>query len=195
MGTYYNNTIQIVKKKKDGSDNGFSFEELKVIRDVLLESMWGTNYETFDIKCFCEVFDINEPMDNNISSILNYILIDGNNLTIGYTEKGVDFRLVKDKIVNKLKSKYTVNIITMDLHTPSQYEYLFNERNDMNNKIRIYEYILSDIVTHTDTTDEILKKIISSENMDIIKKSLRNPNILDETIDDIFNKYLTNKTD
>lgn len=46
--------------------------------------------------------------------------------------------------------------------------------------------ILKEIVSDSEATDSIIKKVISSNNKEIIKASCRNKNISDETLNVIF---------
>ena len=51
-----------------------------------------------------------------------------------------------------------------------------------------FKEVLVDVVKSDDTTDNLIQKIISTNDRDIIKSSVRNKNISDETLDIIFSK-------
>jgi len=198
MGTYYKNQIQITKNKEE-EINGEEFNQIKnsilsVMENLFFDYTINDVSEIMDYNVILECEDRTYVFNSEFYTKLDMTTVNDNHCGYVYIEfnsKGVNMSYCELELVKKLKRNYKVKVITYEsgggLHPP----HLSSIYKDLFIKERIigeFKEILVDIVKSDDTTDNLIQKIISTNDRDIIKSSVRNKNISDETLDIIFSK-------
>ncbi|MCX6076466.1 MAG: hypothetical protein NTW78_06205 [Campylobacterales bacterium] len=201
MGSYYKNRIMISKREnKEGVCEDFTNNDFENIKDVFVEVSKSRDVFEEDIQIIEELLNFDEmnKYDFEKSKYSNSVVINyecysevfqSSKLYLELTFKYMNYSDVYSELNNKLKRNYQLQILSNETYssTPKSMLKTKSIQFDLEKKLETLKNILIDIGKDDCLNDDVIKKIVSSNDKDIIKSSVRNKNISDETLDLILN--------
>ena len=200
MGTFVNNQIYITRKKEGMEMLETDLEEIK---NYLLEAFEDDkDCYRWEIECLSTLMDLSNAtnlyndytksvfIDNSAFSLM---LQDG--LYMQFTFQNINYSLEYESLNQLFEGKYNFQIISIEeLNRQLPNMYMVTEEVDsLKSLTHTFKAILLKVLQNKETVDALIRIIIQSNDIDLIKQSVRNANISDKTLDLIFQNYKTDE--
>lgn len=201
MGSYYKNRVMVSKRVgKDGYIENIDFDDLERIKKVFIEETQKIGIFDEDIETIKELLDgdklLSDKCEKNIvlwSECFSNIIELQTKIYLEFTFKYINFKDIYNELNNRLKKYYILDVISYENYSSTSPNLIMvrNKHSEEMSKYLPMKDILLDISKDETISDEIIKRIVSSNDIDIIKSSVRNKNISDETLDLILNQKVS----
>jgi len=200
MGSFVNNKIYITRKKEGMEMLETDLEEIK---NYLLKDLEGDkdrySWEIERLSTLMDLSNATNLYNDRIKSVFidysafSLMLQDG--FYMEFTFQNINYSLIYESLNQLFEGKYNFQIISIEelnRHLPDMYM-VTEELDSLKSLTHTFKAILLKVLQNRETVDALIRIIIQSNDIDLIKQSVRNANISDKTLDLIFQNYKTDE--